>query len=489
MNRQNFVPHLALAVTLVFLAAFVGQMRHWKKSGSPPNIRTTEPGSRGCSARHLEMRPTAPPVLAATNGPDEVLVRFKSGVSQARIEAIVARFHDSVEDRIENVNGLVAIEDFDADVDAEAVAKEYAALSDAVDYAEPNYAINLDPTENQRLGNDDADTSDEIDEADTPNDPMFAEQWSLVNQGQKAGKEGADIKALAAWSKTKGSAKVVVAVLDSGVDYTHEDLAPNMWIRPDTLPAYEDAELGLVDDLNGFDAADLGDPMDDNGHGTHCAGIIGASGDNGLGIAGINWKVSIMPLKFIGRNGSGTTKAAIEAINYVIQRKKAGVNVRIISASWGSTQRSKALEDAIRRAGDEGILFIAASGNDSADADKRPHYPSGYKLPNVISVAALDRSDALASFSNYGAKSVHIAAPGKDIMSSWLNNGYREASGTSMATPEVSGVAALILAQSPKMTVAEVRARLFKSVDPLPGLAGKVVTGGRLNAAKAVGAE
>ncbi len=372
MNRQNFVPHLALAVTLVFLAAFVGQMRHWKKSVPQPKIDTLE-SRRGCSGRHLEMKPVSPPVLAATSGPDEVLVRFKSGTSQARIEAIVARFHDSVEDRIENVNGLVAIEDFDADVDAEAVAKEYAALSDAVDYAEPNYAINLDPTESRLSGNDDADTFDEIDEADTPNDPMFAEQWSLVNQGQKAGKEGADIKALAAWSKTKGSAKVVVAVLDSGVDYTHEDLAPNMWIRPDTLPAYEDAELGTVNDLNGFDAADLGDPMDDNGHGTHCAGIIGASGDNGLGIAGINWKVSIMPLKFIGRNGSGTTKAAVEAINYVIQRKKDGVNVRIISASWGSTRRSKALEDAIRRAGDEGILFIAASGNDSADADKRPH--------------------------------------------------------------------------------------------------------------------
>jgi subtilisin family serine protease len=262
-----------------------------------------------------------------------------------------------------------------------------------------------------------------------------------------------------------------------------------MWIRPDSLPAYDDDELGEIDDINGFDAADLDDPMDDNGHGTHCAGIIGAAGDNGLGIAGINWKVQIMPLKFIGRNGSGTTQAAIRAINYAVQRKKDGVNVRVISASWGSSRRSKALEDAIRAAGDEGILFVAAAGNDGSNHDKRPHFPSGYNLPNVVSVAALDRMDALASFSNYGEKTVHIAAPGKEILSAWLGNSYQEASGTSMATPEVAGVAALIVAQNPKITLKELREKLLKSIDPLPGLAGKVMGGGRLNAAKAVGAE
>ncbi|MCA1849786.1 MAG: S8 family serine peptidase, partial [Acidobacteria bacterium] len=198
--------------------------------------------------------------------------------------------------------------------------------------------------------------------------------------------------------------------------------------------------------------------------------------------------VQIMPLKFMSANGSGTTKDAIEAINYVVERKRKGVNVRVISASWGSTQNSRALRDAIKRAGDEGILFVAAAGNSSEDADRRPHYPAGYNLPNVVSVAALDRNDQVAGFSNYGAKSVHVAAPGKEILSTWLGEGYYEASGTSMATPEVAGVAALILSTNPKMPVKQLRDKLFSSVDRLDSLKGKVSTGGRINAAKAVGA-
>jgi subtilisin family serine protease len=194
-------------------------------------------------------------------------------------------------------------------------------------------------------------------------------------------------------------------------------------------------------------------------------------------------------LKFIDASGSGTTKDAIKAINYVINRKRAGVNVRIISASWGSTMYSKALEDAIREAGDEGILFIAASGNASADADRSPHYPASYDLPNVMSVAALNRHDQLASFSNYGAKSVHIAAPGAEILSTWLNGDFREASGTSMATPEVAGVAALVLAAEPDLSMKQLRERLLKSVDKLDSLSGKVSSGGRINAARAVGAD
>ena len=226
--------------------------------------------------------------------------------------------------------------------------------------------------------------------------------------------------------------------------------------------------------------------MDDNGHGTHCAGIIGAEGDNDQGIAGINWKVRIMPLKFLGKGGFGTTKDAIEAINYAVDRKRNGVNVRVISASWGSTSYSKALEDSIRAAGEAGILFVAAAGNNSTDNDKRPHYPSNYNLPNVISVAALDRNDQLASFSNFGVKTVHIAAPGKEIVSTWLNDAFREASGTSMATPYVSGTAALILAGEPTLSVDKLRERLLKSVDKLEVLNGKIESGGRLNAAKAL---
>jgi subtilisin family serine protease len=322
----------------------------------------------------------------------------------------------------------------------------------------------------------------------TPNDPEFGNQWALNNVGQDGGKEQADIGALIAWVKTQGSNKVVVAVLDSGVDYTHRDLVTNMWTRPDSMPQYADDELGTFDDLHGFDAdANAGDPMDDNGHGTHCAGIIGAEGNNGEGIAGINWNVSIMPLKFLGRGGFGTTKDAIEAINYAIDRKQKGVNVRVINASWGSTQYSRALEDAIRAAGDQGILFVAAAGNNGTDNDRRPHYPSNYDLPNVISVAALDRTDSMTSFSNFGTKTVHIAAPGRDILSTWLGNAYREASGTSMAAPHVAGVAALVLSQEPNLSVAKLRERLLGTVDKKSALEGKVGSGGRVCAADALG--
>ena len=430
----------------------------------------------------------------------EVLVRFRPGTPLTAIRNIAARFDDRVEDNIENVRGLVAIEDEDG-LDAQTVADEYKQLNE-VEYAEPNYEIQLEPKEFSNSGELETGrdsvmnfSANEFTDAEDatgmmPNDPMFNEQWSLANTGQRGGKSHADIAALDAWAKTQGSEKIVVAVLDSGVDYTHPDLVENMWHRPANLAAYVDDELGVIDDEHGFSAvADNRDPMDDNGHGTHCAGIIGANGDNSFGIAGINWRVQIMPLKFMNAGGFGTTKQAIESINYVIDRKHAGVNVRIISASWGSTMKSKALEDTIRKAGEEGILFVAASGNASSDADKVPHYPAGYNLPNVLSVAALTRNDELASFSNYGAKSVHIAAPGVEILSTWLNGEFKEASGTSMATPEVAGVAALVLSVEPDLSVAELRERLLKSADPLPSLKGKIATGGRLNAARAVGAE
>ena len=222
------------------------------------------------------------------------------------------------------------------------------------------------------------------------------------------------------------------------------------------MAPYHDNELGTIDDEHGFNAIDnASDPMDENGHGTHCAGIIGAEGGNNLGITGVNWKVRIMPLKFMNAGGFGTTKDAIEAINYVIDRKKAGVNVRIISASWGSTQKSRALEDVIRKAYENDILFVAAAGNASTNNDRSPHYPSSYNVPNVVSVAALIEMISWQSFRIMDVKSVAIAAPGKDILSTWLGNQYEEKSGTSMATPVVAGVAALIVAENQRISVDE----------------------------------
>ncbi|MCA1593120.1 MAG: S8 family serine peptidase [Acidobacteria bacterium] len=484
MNRQKFIGRLALALALIMVAAFAGQLRRWQSSDSTPaNVHFVLGGDPVD-----ESAPQDDDDASANDGEEEstdepeVLVRFRPGVSEERIEDIAHGLNDEVADEIESVNGLVAINDDDGETKDQVVA-DYSGLPE-VEYVEENYAQWRDeqmPGAARRvitaLNN-------------APNDPLLAEQWALANTGQRNGKTQADISALAAWKKTHGSDKVVVAVLDSGVDYKHQDLSGNIWTRPANIPEYDDEDLGQVDDVHGFNAVDNArDPMDDNGHGTHCAGIIGAEGDNNEGIAGVNWKIEIMPLKFMSAGGFGTTKDAVEAINYVIDRKRAGVNVRIISASWGSTRKSRALEDVIRKAGEEGILFVAASGNSTANTDRVPHYPSSYKLPNVVSVAALNRKDELAGFSNYGAMSVHIAAPGAEILSTWLNGQYEEHSGTSMATPVVAGVAALVLSVEPDISVQNLKQRLMDSVDKLDSLQGKVASGGRVNAARAVGAQ
>lgn len=473
MNRSNFWIRVGIVGILIVTAAVLGQIRRWQ-SKPFPNIEVDQTAVQKPHTSSRTLKDAEP----------EVLVRFKPGVKLSEIKKIAGRFNDRVEDNLESVKGLVAIDDLDgAEIDT--VIAQYKALGDAVEYVSPNDVITLDdPT--SPVATRDAFLREPVDAS--PNDPHFAEQWALSNTGQDGGKEGADLSALNAWTKTKGSKDVVVAVLDTGVDYTHLDLASNMWARPDNVPQYFDEELGTYNDLQGFDAnINASDPMDENGHGTHCSGIVGAEGNNNEGIAGINWNVQIMPLKFLGRGGFGTTKDAIEAINYAIDRKQKGVNIRIISASWGSTQYSKPLEDAIRAAGEQGILFVAAAGNSSTDNDRKPHYPSNYDLPNVISVAALDRTDSLASFSNYGAKTVHVAAPGREIVSTWLGNAYREASGTSMATPYVSGIAALVIANEPNISVEKLRERIIKSVDKIDSLNGKVVSGGRINAAKALG--
>ena len=477
MNRNNIWIHVGIAVVLITLAAVLGQIERWKSAlkQTTPTVAQKQTSSSTTSGIS---------VAKANKGIPEVLVRFKPGFSLDKIRMIASVNHDMVADEIESVKGLTVIDDLD-NADAAVVAQQYSSMTDAVEYAEVNQVIKLDdPSEEASARY----SFDRPLAADAPNDPLFGDQWALSNTGQDGGTAKADLDALNAWANTKGSEEVVVAVLDTGVDYKHGDLMGNMWVRPADLPRYSDDELGEFNDLNGFDGTDgLSDPMDDNGHGTHCAGIIGAEGDNGIGVSGINQKVQIMPLKFLGRNGSGSTEDAIAAINYAIERKKDGVNLRIISASWGSTARSQALEDAIKAAGDAGILFVAAAGNDGTNNDARPHFPSNFDLPNVISVAALDRNNKLASFSNFGAKTVHIAAPGKEIVSTWIGDNYREASGTSMATPYVSGVAALIIASDPSISMKDLRKRLLDSVDKQETLKGKVASGGSLCAANALG--
>lgn len=465
MNRKNFSIHLMIAAILIALAAILGQIRHLEST-----IKVNKEIEHKLKKSMLQ-----PLARTKMETEPEVLVRFRSDVSISDVRKIVSKHNDRIEDQIESIKNLFSIDDLDG-LTPEEVAEEYRRL-DEVLYAEPNYEIKIDYRDNEPF-----------DTPTLPNDPYFPDQWALNNTGQGGGKTKADINILKAWQKSRGSEEIVVAVLDTGVDYTHPDLAENIWLRPDYIPQYKDEELGVINDLRGFNAVDnFADPMDDNGHGTHCAGIIGAVGNNGIGITGVNWKVKIMPLKFLDRYGLGSTKNAIEAINYAIDRKQKGVNIRVISASWGSGMYSKALEDAIRAAGEVGILFVAASGNSSSNIDSRPHYPASYNLSNVISVAALDRNGELASFSNYGPKSAHIAAPGKDIISTWIEEGFQQLSGTSMATPHVAGAAALILSIYPDLPSEKVRQKILNSAEKSDSLKGKVSTGGQLNVGKALG--
>jgi subtilisin family serine protease len=321
-----------------------------------------------------------------------------------------------------------------------------------------------------------------------PNDRSFGQQWGLRNLGHFGGKAGGDVGATAAWDVTVGG-QTPVAVVDTGVSFKHPDLAPNAWANPgDPANGKDDDGDGFVDDVNGADFLH-GDSNaeDDGGHGTHVAGIIGAQGNNAIGVTGIAWETQVMGLKFLDGNGEGNTADAANAIDFAVDH-----GARVINASWGGPAFSQALYSSIRRANEHGVLFVAAAGNDGVNADSSPDYPAAFDLPNVVSVAATDRTDRLVEFSNYGAKSVDLAAPGDDIYSTVPNvsdpSGYASFSGTSMAAPFVAGAAALYLAKYPQAAVDQVRAALIGSVDRLPTLTGKTVSGGRLNVAKALGA-
>jgi subtilisin family serine protease len=349
-----------------------------------------------------------------------------------------------------------------------------------VEYAEPDYIYTVNSV---------------------PNDTYFGTLWGLLNSGQTGGTSGADIKATSAWDLTKGSSDVVVAVIDSGIDYTHEDLAANIWVNPVEIPGngIDDDGNGYIDDIHGIDTYNSDtNPMDDHGHGTHVAGTIGALGNNGTGVVGVNWNVRIIACKFLNAGGSGSTSDAVECLQYIKGLRDKGVNIVATNNSWGGGGYSQALYDAINAQRE--LLFIAAAGNDSSNNDFVNHYPSSYKLPNVISVAASDHNDGKASFSNYGKRTVHVGAPGSNITSLRAagtdmygdghtfvplgdsNAKYMRASGTSMATPHVTGLAALIAAQDQERDWRTIKNLILSSGTAIPAMDGATITGRRINA-------
>ncbi len=309
-----------------------------------------------------------------------------------------------------------------------------------------------------------------------PNDPRYSSQYGHTK-----------ISSPAAWDLATGSSSVLVGIIDTGIDYQHPDLEQNIAVNSGEVRSngVDDDGNGRVDDYYGYDFAnDDGNPMDDDasdGHGTHCAGTVGARGDNDGGIAGVNWRVGLVAVKVLDAQGNGFLSDIAAGIDYAVDRGAA-----VVSLSLGGPSDSATLENAITRAKQQGVLVVVAAGNESENNDIVPSYPANSPSDNVLSIAATNSSDALASFSNYGADTVDIAAPGAAILSTFPGGTYVSESGTSMAAPFVAGVAALMKSANTSLSYGKIRDLILSSADDVAGLNGKVVTGGRLNAAAAV---
>jgi hypothetical protein len=400
----------------------------------------------------------------------EVIVRFRGAANAENISrSIRNQDPDITSSSPIGRSGAIRLRSQGRDVSA--LIQAYGRRPD-VEYAEPNYVWHAD---------------------DIPNDSFFGDQWALRNTGQtlvQAGVAGADIKAFQAWDVAEGSRGIVVGMIDSGIEYTHPDLVDNMWSAPSSFSVTIGGQtIQCAAGTHGFNAITRTcDPMDDDGHGTHTAGIVGARGNSGLGVAGISRVANLMALKFLDSTGQGTTANAIAAIEFAIQAKKkfpSAANVRILNASWGGGAFSQALLDEINLAAANDMLFVTSAGNLARNNDSNPQYPATYYAPNLIAVAATDNRDQLASFSNFGTSTVHLGAPGVEVLSTSRGKFYSRQSGTSASAPMVSGAAALVLSACP-LDMASLRSNILDSVDPIPSLSGITVTGGRLNVNKAI---
>lgn len=414
-----------------------------------------------------------PAVTAPEYQPLELLVKFRHGVTAAQAQSIaraygareIAAFRAPHKDPQAAIGRWRHVK-LGKGQDLKKVMERFAS-DPTVEAVEPNFVVRA---------------------LQAPNDPRFAELWGLHNTGQTGGAVDADIDAPEAWDLYTGYPSALVAVIDTGVAYDHPDLAANTWTNPGEIPGNgtDDDGNGYVDDVYGYDFYN-GDanPYDDHGHGTHVAGTIAAVGNNGIGVVGVSWSARVMAVKFLGADGSGSITGAISAVLYATN-----MGARVMNNSWGGGGYSQALYDAIVAANQANALFVAAAGNSTSDNDTWPHYPSNYDVPNVLAVAATGSVDDIAYFSSYGATTVDLGAPGVNILSTVPTigdsccsdpSGYMLLSGTSMATPHVSGAAALLLAQDPGRSATGIKGLLMGTVDPVAALTGKTVTGGRLN--------
>ena len=413
------------------------------------------------SSKDPATRPPAP------YAPNQLILKFKPGVASDKVTEFQSLFGATKTQQISLTGAQVLT--LSGTVSVETILSQYGK-NPIFEYIEPDYIVTKGATS----------------QATFPNDPNFSQLWGLHNTGQSGGTVDADIDAPEAWDIQKGNPDLVIGVIDTGVDYNHSDLQGNIWTNPGEIAgdSIDNDGNGYIDDVRGWDFAyNDNNPSDVDGHGTHVAGTIAARGNNGVGVTGVAWNAKVMPLKFLDDTGSGSISNAILAINYATAK-----GVKITNNSWGGGGYSQALYDSINAAGQAGSLFVAAAGNSAQNADVSPMYPAAYNLANIISVASTTRTDSLSSFSNYGLTSVDLGAPGSDIYSLAPGGGYATLSGTSMASPHVAGGAALLWSQNPTWTAQQVKTTLMNTGDSIAALAGKTVSGKRLNVYNALGA-
>jgi len=381
----------------------------------------------------------------------ELLVRFRAGVSKRDQETIVAAHGARKKKELHGESGIEKLELLSGR-DPRTVALQLL-LSSQVEFAEPNFLIAKDDV--------------------VANDARFNEQWALSNTGQNGGQFGSDINVTGAWSTTTGSQSTVIAVIDSGVDFTHPDLAHNQWINPSP---------GANGDLHGWDfVANSPEIKDEQGHGTAVAGIIDAEGNNLIGTSGVMWRASLMSLRVLDKTGTGDVASAIEAIDYASTH-----GAHVINLSWGTSAESVALKNALARAIRHNVAVVCSAGNNGRDLAVGPYYPASFGIPGLISVAASDNFDQLASWSNWGAKDISIAAPGINILTTQIGGGYWNVTGTSAAAPIVSGVAGLLKTFRPTANPQAIAKSLSEGARKTATLSDKVVSGGVVNAAEAL---